>query len=123
MSEIKLKRAYEPPDQDDGLRILVDRLWPRGKTKEALELYSWAKAIAPSKELRKVFSHMVTRFQEFSAAYQVELDANPASIAFIDEIKQALRASNVTLVFAAKDETHNQAQVLKAWLEQKLKTK
>ena len=123
MNELKIKRAYEPPASEDGTRILVDRLWPRGKTKTSLELQSWAKAVAPSNELRKTFGHMVGKFDQFLDAYRAELNANPASPAFIDEIKEALITRNVTLVYGAKDEVHNQAQVLKAWLEQKLKPK
>ena len=123
MPELKIKRAYEPPASEDGTRILVDRLWPRGKTKTSLELQSWAKAVAPSNELRKTFGHMVGKFDQFVDAYREELNANPASPAFIDEIKEALITGNVTLVYGAKDEVHNQAQVLKAWLEQKLKPK
>ena len=121
MNELKIKRAYEPPASEDGTRILVDRLWPRGKTKTSLELQSWAKAMAPSNELRKTFGHMVEKFDQFVDAYFAELNANSASLAFIDEIKQALKTGNVTLVYGAKDEVHNQAQVLKIWLEQKLK--
>lgn len=120
MPEIKLKRAYEPPSEQDGTRILVDRLWPRGKTKESLELQSWAKAIAPSNELRVIFGHMAEKFNQFVDAYRMELNANAVSPAFIDEVKQALETGNVTLVYAARDEVHNQAQVLKTWLEQKL---
>ena len=122
MYEIKLKRAYAAPAPEDGTRILVDRLWPRGKTKTSLELHSWARDIAPSNELRKTFSHMTERFDEFTAAYQAELDANPASPFFIEEIKQILKNGDVTLVYGARDEIHNQAQVLKTWLEQKIKT-
>ena len=123
MTELIIKRAYEPPAEEDGTRILVDRLWPRGKTKTSLELQSWAKAVAPSNELRKSFGHMAGKFDRFVDAYHAELNANPASVAFIDEIKQALKTGNVTLVYGAKDEVHNHAQVLKAWLEQKLKPK
>lgn len=121
MTEIQTKRAYEPPALEDGTRILVDRLWPRGKTKASLALHSWAKTIAPSNELRKSFSHMTEKFDQFVDAFHAELNANPASPAFIDEIRQTLKTSNVTLVYAARDEIYNQAQVLKAWLEQKLK--
>jgi len=121
MPELKIKRAYEPPASEDGTRILVDRIWPRGKTKASLELHSWAKALAPSNELRKNFGHMAEKFDQFVDAYHAELKSNPAAPAFIDDIKKALKNGNVTLVYGAKDEVHNQAQVLKAWLEQKLK--
>ena len=87
MAELKIKRAYEPPATEDGTRILVDRLWPRGKTKTSLELQSWAKAVAPSNELRKIFDHMAEKFDQFVDAYRAELNANPAASAFIDEIK------------------------------------
>ena len=121
MTELKIKRAYEPPASEDGTRILVDRLWPRGKTKASLKLHSWAKAIAPSNQLRNTFNHMAEKYDQFVDAYFAELNANSASLAFIEEIKQALKTGNVTLVYGAKDEVHNQTQVLKAWLEQKLK--
>ena len=123
MTELKIKRAYEPPASEDGTRILVDRLWPRGKTKASLEFHSWAKTIAPSNELRKTFGHMAERFDQFVAAYRAELNSNPASPAFVEEIKEALKSGNVTLVYGARDETHNQAQVLRTWLEEKLKSK
>ena len=121
MPEIKIKRAYEPPSEEDGTRILVDRLWPRGKTKASLELHSWAKAIAPSNELRKTFSHMVEKYAQFIETYKIELNANPESTVFVNVVKEALKTGDVTLVYAAKDETHNQALVLKAWLEEKLR--
>lgn len=121
MTAIKIKRAYEPPAEDDGVRFLVDRLWPRGKTKASLQLHSWARIIAPSDALRKAFGHMAEKFDQFEVAYQAELNSNPASEAFLNEIKLALNKGDVTLVYGAKDEHHNQACVLKAWLEQKLK--
>ncbi|HSN93482.1 MAG TPA: DUF488 family protein [Anaerolineaceae bacterium] len=122
MAEIKIKRAYEPPALEDDTRILVDRLWPRGKTKASLELHSWAKAMAPSNELRKTFGHMADKFDQFVAAYHMELNSNPASPSFVQDIKEALKNGNVTLIYGAKDEEHNQALVLKAWLEEKFGT-
>jgi uncharacterized protein YeaO (DUF488 family) len=123
MSELKIKRAYEPPALEDGTRILVDRLWPRGKTKASLQLHSWDKFIAPSNELRKSFNHIVEKYDQFIEAYTKELNANPDSPVFINEVKQALKIGNVTLVYGARDETHNEAQVLKDWLGEILNSK
>ncbi len=112
---IVLKRAYEPPSEDDGFRILVERLWPRGLTKEAAKLDAWLKEIAPSQDLRKWFAHDYDKWEEFKRRYNIELDQNPTGI-------QTLRSwltqhPKVTFVYAAKDELHNSAMILKAFLE------
>jgi len=116
--EIRLKRAYDPPSPSDGYRVLVDRLWPRGVKKEALELDEWCKEIAPSTELRRRFHHDPEKFEEFTREYTGELAAS-------DEPRKLLeRAGNqqrITLVYGAKDTEHNQAVVLKAYLETLLK--
>jgi uncharacterized protein YeaO (DUF488 family) len=109
---IKLKRAYEPPAKADGHRILVDRLWPRGVTKEDLRIEAWARDVAPSATLRKWFGHDPSRWQEFRTRYFKELDGKRDAV---DAVFAGLRGT-VTLVFAAKDTEHNQALVLKDYL-------
>lgn len=113
--DIALKRAYETPASADGRRILVDRLWPRGLTKGQAQIDLWLKEVAPSNALRQWFAHDPAKWAEFGQRYRSELRHNPA----LDEL-QALAQQHVrlTLVYAAKDELHNQAQVLKDVLEQ-----
>jgi uncharacterized protein YeaO (DUF488 family) len=115
---IHLKRAYVAPAADDGMRILVERLWPRGLTRDKAAIDWWAKAIAPSAELRKWYAHDVEKWPEFSRRYRAELDGNPEAVA---ELKQRIGRKHVTFVFAAHDETHNSAVVLKAYLERQRK--
>ncbi len=112
--QIRLKRAYEPPEETDGLRILVDRLWPRGISKERLQLDGWEKVLTPSSSLRKWFSHEPDKWEEFRRFYLEELDNHrEEAIALLSRAKQ----SRVTLVYAARDERHNHALVLKEFLE------
>lgn len=112
--DIKIKRIYDKAEQSDGTRVLVDRLWPRGVSKEEAKLDHWMKEIAPSTELRKWYDHEVSRFSEFSKRYKKELDANPN---LIKELLQQAKEKRLTLLFGAKDEKHNQAVVLKEFLE------
>jgi uncharacterized protein YeaO (DUF488 family) len=111
----KIKRVYELPDQQDGRRILVDRLWPRGLTKEKARIDLWLKDIAPSTELRKWFGHNPDRWEEFKERYLAELKGNREQIQLL---KQELDTGIVTLVYGAKDEEHNQAVVIQenSWL-------
>ncbi|MEW9538903.1 DUF488 domain-containing protein [Agrobacterium radiobacter] len=109
MSDIRVKRVYEPASDDDGTRVLVDRLWPRGMRKEDAKLSLWLKAIAPSNELRKNFSHMPSRFAEFTRHYHEELAANPDAVA---QMKELMTKGRVTLLYAAHDTEHNHALVL-----------
>lgn len=111
---IKLKRAYDPPASGDGRRILVDRLWPRGLTKDALKLDFWAKALAPSDELRRWYDHSPERWPEFRRRYFAELDANAEQV---DELMERLGEGTATLVFGAKEERLNNAAALKEYLE------
>lgn len=111
---IELKRVYEPWAQSDGKRILVDRLWPRGVTKEKAHLDVWLKAIAPSTELRKWFGHDPDKWEEFQQRYRAELAAHGTAVS---TILDASNEGTVTLVYAAKDEEHNEAVVLKDYLE------
>ena len=112
-----IKRAYVPAQAGDGFRVLVDRLWPRGKSKEALKLDLWEKEVAPSTEVRKAFGHEVERYERFRRDYLLELEKNPVAAQFAKLVETTLKKQPVTLVYGAKDETINQAVVLKEWLE------
>jgi len=114
---IRIKRAYEPPSKEDGLRILVDGLWPRGLKKEALKVHEWVKAIAPSAGLRKWFGHVVGNWKGFQRKYRAELKDNPA---VKDLLEKYGHHSVITLVYSAKDEQHNQAVVLRDYLEEQV---
>lgn len=111
--DIRLKRAYEPPRGDDGARVLVDRLWPRGLRKEDLKLALWLKEIAPTSGLREWFGHDAARFEEFSRRYRAELDSNTEAVARIGSL---LKRGRVTLIYAARDSAHNEAVVLADYL-------
>jgi uncharacterized protein YeaO (DUF488 family) len=111
---IKIKRVYEEANKDDGKRILVDRLWPRGLTKAKADVDVWLKDISPSTELRKWFDHQPGRWQEFKRRYCAELEKNNEQLS---ALKQLTRASAVTLVYGAKDKQHNAAVVLREFLE------
>jgi uncharacterized protein YeaO (DUF488 family) len=113
---IRLKRAYEPATADDGVRVLVDRLWPRGLKKANAAIDSWFKEIAPSTELRRWFGHDAVRWGEFRRRYRKELDHHPKEI---DELQTLARRRPITLVFAAHDELHNEAVVLRDFLIQR----
>jgi uncharacterized protein YeaO (DUF488 family) len=113
---IRIKRVYESIHVDDGLRVLVDRLWPRGIAKEKARIDLWLKDIAPSETLRRRFHGDPSKWQEFVAAYDGELRREPASTAAAS-LRERLRSQPVTLLYAARDETHNNAVALKAWLE------
>ena len=117
---IKLKRTYDAPEADDGYRVLVDRLWPRGIKKENLHADEWAKAIAPTTECRKAFNHDPERFDNFVSTYTAELNSNPDTETFVEQLKK-LDSTTVTLLFSDKDTKYNNAVVLKKWLETKLK--
>lgn len=121
MPVLQIKRAYDDTEPADGYRILVDRLWPRGLSKEALHLDEWVKDIAPSNETRKAFGHDPARMDEFRARYLAELEHNPEAPAFREQVAQKLRHGNVTLVYAAHDAQNNQAVVLRDWLLKQMK--
>ena len=113
---MKLKRVYLPAEETDGYRILVDRLWPRGISKEKAKIDLWLKEVAPSNELRKWFGHDPERFNEFTERYKAELQASGA----LEDLHQAIQEHpNVTLLYAAHDEQHNNAVVLQKLLETK----
>jgi uncharacterized protein YeaO (DUF488 family) len=107
---LRLKRVYEPPSPEDGVRILVDRLWPRGLTKADAAVDRWLKEIAPSTELRQWFGHDPVRWPEFRRRYAAELHQHAG---VLSEMCQLAKQQNVTLVFGAHDEEHNDAVVLK----------
>lgn len=111
---IKLKRVYEKPEKADGLRILVDRLWPRGLTKAKAKLDLWLKEIAPSTELRKWFGHDPEKWKEFQRRYRAELKSHPDEVGVI---KSKAREGIVTLLYGARDQQHNEAVVLQRFLE------
>lgn len=114
---IKTKRIYDPPTGDDCYRVLIDRLWPRGMSKEKAKLDLWIKEIAPTDELRTWFNHEPEKWVEFQKKYQKELSAKAD---FIDRLKQIEKEKSViTLVYAAKDNEHNNAKALKVVLETK----
>lgn len=115
MSSIKIKRVYEPAVRTDGLRVLVDRLWPRGVRKEAAELDLWCKDIAPTPELRKWFDHREDRFTEFKKRYLQELKGNSA----VPELLQFIKTRNSTLLYGAHDPAINHAVVLADFLKKK----
>jgi uncharacterized protein YeaO (DUF488 family) len=116
---IKVKRVYEEEERDDGRRYLVERLWPRGIKKEALRMEAWLKDVAPSPELRKWFSHDFEKWAEFRRRYTAELDRSPESWAPLIE---AARHGAVTLLYSARDTEHNNAVLLKEYLERRLRS-
>lgn len=121
MGKLQIKRVYLPVTSTDGKRILIDRLWPRGISKTKACLDEWNKEIAPSNELRKWFQHDPEKFAEFKQKYLDELKVNPSLKEFVIQIKQALQQENVTLLFSAKDELHNNAVVLQDYLNNEVK--
>jgi uncharacterized protein YeaO (DUF488 family) len=111
---IKLKRAYETPSDDDGKRVLVERLWPRGVTKVEAKIDEWIKDIAPSPELRKWYAHDVEKWPEFKRRYVEELKQHDDEVG---ELKKMVRGSVVTFIYAAHDTEHNSAVVLKEFVQ------
>jgi uncharacterized protein YeaO (DUF488 family) len=112
--DIQVKRVYDPPDRNDGARVLVDRLWPRGARKETVELTVWLKDIAPSAELRRWFGHDPARFSKFSQRYWSELSANKDAVGRLEVL---MKSGPVTLLYAAHDTEHNNARVLADYLK------
>lgn len=118
MGTIILKRAYTDFSKVPGRRVLVDRLWPRGIKKETLALDLWEKAVAPTNELRHEFNHIPEKYEWFKQAYRQELAQNSTLPEFAKQIQAWLKTEDVLLIYGAKDETHNQAVVLKEYLEE-----
>ena len=113
MQTIKIKRIYEVPDSGDGYRILIDRLWPRGVSKQNAKLDEWNKELAPSTELRKWFDHTPERFEEFKKRYRDELKSQEVEL---NRLRTLAKSNDITLLYAAKDEEMNNAIVLRELL-------
>jgi uncharacterized protein YeaO (DUF488 family) len=113
---VRIKRVYEQPDKQDGTRILVDRLWPRGLTKEKASVALWLKEIAPSTELRKWFGHDPDKWKVFETRYRAELAKNEQLLSLL---RQEMAKGPVTLLYGAKDQEHNEAVVLQKYLMEK----
>ena len=112
---IRIKRAYEKASARDGTRILVDRLWPRGVSKERIKVTEWMRDIGPSRELIKWFGHDPRRWEEFEKRYRKELEAKEN---LIEKLRALAKKNDLTLVYSAKDEIHNQAVVIQKVLEE-----
>lgn len=121
MNKIQIKRVYAAAEESDGVRVLCDRLWPRGVKKDALKYDVWAKEITPSSEIRKLWHHGEMPYEGFSEAYIEELDASDGAAAFVKKCRGWLADRNVTLLYGAKNEQENHALVLQAWLGRKVK--
>lgn len=111
---VRLKRVYDPPAAGDGTRILVDRLWPRGLTREKAQIDEWLKDVAPSGELRTWFGHDPAKWEEFQAKYEAELDTHCAAVT---KLAEQIKSGPTTLVYGAKDSEHTHALVLKHYIE------
>jgi uncharacterized protein YeaO (DUF488 family) len=117
--DVRVRRVYDPPAADDGRRFLVDRIWPRGVSKAEATIDLWVKDIAPSTELRRWFGHDPARWEEFTRRYRQELQDRPETWR---PLLEAAAAGTLTLVYGARDEEHNQAVVLRQFLEERLAT-
>ena len=117
---VQLRRAYEAPQPDDGRRVLVERLWPRGVRKEDLRLDAWLKELAPSDALRRWFGHDPARWEEFQRRYREELRSAGAQ-QLLAELAEQAHSGNVTLVYSARDEAHNNAVILRDIIERRLR--
>jgi len=115
---LRIKRVYQPPDTEDGIRVLVDRLWPRGLSRERAQIDLWLKDIAPTDALRRRYHGDPAAWDEFKTAYYAELEQQPAQSAVHDLLDRLTRGP-VTLLFAARDETRNNAVALKEWLDER----
>jgi uncharacterized protein YeaO (DUF488 family) len=114
--KLRIKRVYTPPDAEDGVRVLVDRLWPRGLSRERAQIGLWLKEIAPSDALRRRYHGDPAGWEDFKTAYYAELERPPAQSA-VHDLLDRLDHEPVTLLFAARDETRNNAVALKKWLD------
>ena len=117
-TDVKLRRIYDPPSPQDGYRVLVDRIWPRGVSREDASINLWLKEIAPSFALRKWFAHDAAKWAEFLTRYQSELEQNQDAVA---ELEHTMREGQVTLLYAARDEEHNNAVALRHYLASRKK--
>jgi uncharacterized protein YeaO (DUF488 family) len=121
-SNVRLQRAYDHPQPDDGHRVLVDRVWPRGRTKAELRLDAWARDLGPSTGLRKWFGHDPARWTEFQTRYHAEL-AEPVRAQALDALATIARSGRVTIVYGARDREHNQAQVIADEIARRLRAR
>lgn len=115
---LKTKRVYEDEEESDGTRFLVERLWPRGMKKEEFHMQAWLKDVAPSTDLRRWFGHDPSKWDAFQKRYRAELETHPDAW---KPIVEAMQQGNVTLLYSAHDTEHNNALVLKSFLEERLK--
>lgn len=106
---VKIKRVYDAAEEGDGYRVLIDRVWPRGLSRQRAGVHEWARELAPSTELRRWFAHEPSRFPEFRARYRVELDAQRARI---EELRERAQREPLTILYGARDREHNNAVVL-----------
>lgn len=118
-NRVWMRRAYDPPTRNDGYRVLVDRLWPRGVSRDALAIDEWSRDIAPSDELRRWYGHRPERWDEFRERYRRELGEGAARAA-LETLADRARSQRVTLVFGARDAEHSQAAVLRELLDERL---
>jgi uncharacterized protein YeaO (DUF488 family) len=116
---IQVKRVYEATAKSDGKRFLIDRVWPRGVTKESLHMAAWLKEVAPSNDLRKWFSHDPAKWKEFQKRYHSQLDRQPETW---QPLRESAGGGNITLLFSARDTEHNNAVALRDYLKRRLKT-
>jgi uncharacterized protein YeaO (DUF488 family) len=114
---VYLKRLFEPVSEEDGTRVLIDRLWPRGIAKDRANWQYWLKDVAPSPELRTWFSHRADRFELFRIRYEQELATDPKGRVAVSRLKKYAESGNLTLLYAAKDESCNHAIILRDWLD------
>ena len=121
MGELRWKRIYDKAEEEDGFRILVDRLWPRGVGKAAAQLGDWARDVAPSAALRSAFHKNETDYKTFTESYEKELHDNDEMTEFIEEIKNKLKTGNVTLLYASREPERSQIPVLRSFIEKRLK--
>ncbi len=117
---LKIKRIYDPPSRDDGMRVLVDLLWPRGLTKEKAKIDLWIKEAAPGTELRKWFNHEPEKWEAFKQRFFAELDKKPEAV---EDIIGRARKGTVTLLFGSKEERFNNAVALKEYIEMKMRAR
>jgi len=121
MGELRWKRVYDMAEEDDGFRILIDRLWPRGVGKAAAQLGAWARYVAPSAALRSAYHRNETDYKTFAESYEKELYDNDEMTEFIKEIKNKLETGNVTLLYASREPERSQIPVLRSFIEKRLK--
>lgn len=121
MGELRWKRIYDKAEEEDGFRILVDRLWPRGVGKAAAQLGDWARDVAPSAALRSAYHRNETDYKTFAESYEKELYDNDEMTEFIKEIKNKLETGNVTLLYASREPERSQIPVLRSFIEKRLK--